>query len=112
MSDTLISAVISGLITSIIAIIGIVRSNLAANRQIQDNYQKLLSELQRQSERADLQLQAKIENLQSATNIRLDELTREVRELEHNNFAQRLPVLEEKAKRTDVRLSELEKTYG
>ena len=110
MSDTIISAIIYGLLTSIIAIVGIVRSNIAAGQAAKENYQHLLLELQRQSERADLQLQAKIENLQAATNIKIDELTREVRE--HNDFARRIPVLEEKAKRTDRRLDDLEKGHG
>ena len=36
----------------------------------------------------------KLELSQAVTNTKLDELTREVRE--HNNFAKRMPVLEEK----------------
>ena len=107
MSDTIISAIISGLITSIIAIVGIVRSNLAASRTAEQNYQNILAEMKRQSELADVQLQAKIENLQAATSIKIDELTREVRE--HNGFAQKIPVLEEKANRTDHRLADLER---
>lgn len=40
------------------------------------------------------------------TETRLDELTREVRE--HNNFAQRVPVLEEKINVANHRISDLE----
>ena len=43
---------------------------------------------------------------QAVTETRLDELTREVRE--HNNFAQRIPVLEEKINVANHRISELE----
>lgn len=44
---------------------------------------------------------------QAVTDTKLEELTREVRA--HNNFAQRVPVLEEKLKATDRRLSALER---
>ncbi|OUN34363.1 hypothetical protein B5G28_12820 [Faecalibacterium sp. An77] len=43
---------------------------------------------------------------QAVTDTKLEELTREVRE--HNNFAQRVPVLEEKMKVADHRISDLE----
>jgi hypothetical protein len=43
---------------------------------------------------------------QAVTEARLDELTREVRE--HNNFAQRMPVVEEQIKVINHRLQDLE----
>ena len=43
---------------------------------------------------------------QAVTDTKLEELTREVRE--HNNFARRMPVLEEQIKGIDRRLSDLE----
>ena len=43
---------------------------------------------------------------QAVTETRLDELTREVRE--HNNFARRVPVLEEQMKVANHRISDLE----
>jgi hypothetical protein len=43
---------------------------------------------------------------QAVTETRLDELTREVRE--HNNFARRVPVLEEKIEVANHRIDELE----
>ena len=43
---------------------------------------------------------------QAVTDTKLEELTREVRE--HNNFAQRVPVLEEKMKVADHRIGDLE----
>ena len=43
---------------------------------------------------------------QAVTDTKLEELTREVRA--HNNFAQRVPVLEEKMKVTEHRISDLE----
>ena len=44
---------------------------------------------------------------QAVTDTKLDELTREVRE--HNNFARRVPVVEEQIKNLDHRVGELEK---
>lgn len=43
---------------------------------------------------------------QAVTETRLDELTREVRE--HNNFARRVPVLEEKVEVANHRIDDLE----
>lgn len=43
---------------------------------------------------------------QAVTDTKLEELTREVRE--HNNFAQRVPVLEEQIKVVNHRLNDLE----
>ena len=44
---------------------------------------------------------------QAVTETKLDELTREVRE--HNNFARRMPVVEEQLKDLNRRLSALER---
>ena len=44
---------------------------------------------------------------QAVTDTKLDELTREVRR--HNNFAQRMPVVEEQIKVINHRLTDLEK---
>lgn len=44
---------------------------------------------------------------QAVTETRLDELTREVRE--HNNFAKRMPVVEEQIKVINHRLADLER---
>ena len=44
---------------------------------------------------------------QAVTETKLDELTREVRE--HNNFARRMPVVEEQIKDLNRRLSALER---
>lgn len=43
---------------------------------------------------------------QAITDTKLDELTREVRE--HNNFAQRVPVIEEQVKVINHRIQDLE----
>ena len=44
---------------------------------------------------------------QAVTETKLEELTREVRE--HNNFARRMPVVEEQIRALDIRLRDLEK---
>ena len=49
---------------------------------------------------------SKLETAQAVTDTKIDELTREVRQ--HNNFAQRVPVLEEKVKVVNHRLEDLE----
>lgn len=46
----------------------------------------------------------------AVTEMRLDELTREVRE--HNNFAQRMPVVEEQIKVINHRIGDLEQGEG
>lgn len=49
---------------------------------------------------------AEIEKHQAVTDTKMDELTREVRE--HNNFARRMPVIEEQIKVINHRLKDLE----
>ena len=46
---------------------------------------------------------------QAVTETKLDELTREVRE--HNNFARRVPVLEEQIKVINHRIADLEQSH-
>ena len=48
----------------------------------------------------------KLETAQAVTDTKIDELTREVRE--HNNFARRMPALEQKVDGIDRRLEKLE----
>lgn len=53
------------------------------------------------------QTTAKIETNQAVTNEKISELTREVRE--HNDFARRVPVVEEQIKVINHRLEDIEK---
>lgn len=76
--------IIASIITGVLSLIGVVISNLAANAKMSKD----------------------LEKAQAVTDTRIEELTREVRE--HNNFAKRVPVLEEKAKVADHRISDLE----
>lgn len=76
--------IIAAIITGVLSLIGVVISNLAANAKMSKD----------------------LEKAQAVTDTKIEELTREVRE--HNNFARRVPVLEEKAKVADHRISDLE----
>jgi len=51
-----------------------------------------------------------IEKTQAVTDTKLEELTREVRR--HNNFAERMPVVEEQVKIINHRINNLEKNNG
>jgi len=53
------------------------------------------------------ELDHKLDKKQAVTDAKLEELTREVRE--HNNFARRMPVLEEKMKVANHRIENLER---
>lgn len=83
MSDAIIVAIITGAC----ALIG----QLIINKQAQKD---LYAKLDKESEIADAQLDAKLEKWQSVTDVKIEELTREVRL--HNQFVTRVPVLEEK----------------
>ena len=60
--------------------------------------------------RAAQNMDAKLEKQQAITDTKLDELTREVRA--HNNFAQRVPVMEEQIKVVNHRIADLEQQKG
>lgn len=51
-------------------------------------------------------MDAKLDKQQAVTATKLEELTREVRE--HNNFARRVPILEEQMKVVNYRIADLE----
>ncbi len=79
--------VVAAIITGIFAVISQVL--IARN-----NSKELYAKLDKNSELADAKLEARLEKHQAVTDTKIEELTREVRE--HNNFAKRVPVLEEK----------------
>lgn len=81
-------SVIVALITGGLSLVGVIISNLAATRKIED---RLATQLTTQ---------------QAVTDTKLDELTREVRE--HNNFARRIPVIDEQIKVINHRIKDLE----
>lgn len=56
--------------------------------------------------RSNNKMQAKMETAQALTDERIGELTREVRK--HNDFAMRIPLLEQEVLRLNARIKELE----
>ena len=62
------------------------------------------------SNKATKDVEAKLEKQQAVTDTKLEELTREVRE--HNNFARRVPVLEEQVKVLNHRIADLESSQN
>lgn len=77
-------SIISSIITGGLALVGVVFSNLSNNKKIEN----------------------KLSTQQAVTDTKLEELTREVRA--HNNFAQRVPVIEEQIKVANNRIKDLE----
>lgn len=59
--------------------------------------------------RSNNKMQSDMKTAQAVTDERISELTREVRK--HNNFAERIPVIEEQIKVTNHRLSDLEEFH-
>ena len=60
--------------------------------------------------RSNYAVQAKLETAQAVTDTKIEELVREVRL--HNDFAQRIPVLEEQIRASNRRINELERNHG
>ncbi len=81
-------AIIAALITGGLALVGVIISNVSSNRKIEQSLDKT----------------------QAVMDCKIDELTREVRE--HNNFARRMPVVEEQIKVMNHRLKDLEEKEG
>ena len=77
-------SIIGSIITGGLALVGVVFSNLSNNKKIEN----------------------KLSTQQAVTDTKLEELTREVRA--HNNFAQRVPVIEEQIKVANNRIKDLE----
>lgn len=77
--------VIAAAITGVLSLIGVIVSNIGSNKKIEH----------------------KLETSQAVTDCKIDELTREVRE--HNNFAKRMPVVEEQIKVINNRIKDLER---
>nr|DAH28014.1 MAG TPA: hypothetical protein [Caudoviricetes sp.] len=81
-------AIIVAIITSGVSLLGVIFSNITTAKN----------------------MDAKLDKQQAVTETKLEELTREVRA--HNNFAQRIPVLEEQIKVANHRIADLEKERG
>ena len=83
----MVDAVLAALVTGGLSLAGVVISNLLAAKKTE----------------------AAITLNQAVTDTKLEELTREVRS--HNNFAQRMPVVEEQIRAMSDRVSNLEKYH-
>ena len=81
-------SIIVPIITSVITLIGVCLTSYMSNKQATDK------------------MTHKLEMNQAVTEERLSELTREVRL--HNNFAQRIPIVEEQIKVINHRIEDLE----
>lgn len=90
---------IGSIIVGILTLIGVIY-------QSRKNNDALFAKLDKQSEIADTKLDAKLEKYQAVTDEKIAELTREVRK--HNNFAEKIPVMEAEERRLNERIKELE----
>lgn len=88
-------AVVTALITGGLALAGVIISNIMGNRKIEN-------QLFTQQAVTDAKIEALSKNL--------EELKEEVKK--HNNFAGRIPVLEEQMKVANHRIEDLEKKVG
>lgn len=87
MNDVITALIAAGssLLVGVLSLIGVIITNSRSNAKIQSD----------------------MKTAQAVTDEKINELTREVRE--HNNFARRMPVVEEQIKVINHRLSDLEK---
>ena len=92
-------AVIVALITGACAIIAQLVISHTSN-------QKLMDQIEHQSAMDDAKLDAKLEKHIAVVDTKIEELTREVRE--HNNFARRMPVVEEKVSQLEKQINRKE----
>jgi uncharacterized protein YaaR (DUF327 family) len=90
--ETIISAAIGGGVTLIVCL---VNNHFTHKKTMEENKQH------------NIETEAKLQQTIALIEYKLDELTREVRE--HNNFARRMPVVEEQIKVANHRIEDLEK---
>lgn len=99
---------------ALIALIGVIFTAVASiitqvvltKRGQEKMLTSMMESIKHQSELDDQRLDAKLEKHQAVTDVKIDELTREVRA--HNNFAQRMPVVEERIDAINHRIEALE----
>ena len=88
-------AIIVALITGGLSLAGVIFTSYKSNQQ-------LYAKLDKQSELSDAKLEREI----AVVKTQIESLSEEVRK--HNNFAERIPVLDEKASAANRRLTDLE----
>ena len=84
------------LITALGSLIAVIVTNRANN-----------DKMMHQMEIQQINIKAELKEAQAVTDTKITELTREVRE--HNNFARRVPVIEEQIKVANHRIEDLER---
>ena len=84
-------SILVALITGGLALIGVMYTNSKSNDKMQ------------------AEMKAQFEKAQAVTDTKIEELTREVRE--HNNFAKRVPLLEQKVERNEQDIAELSRYH-
>lgn len=80
-------SIVVALITGLLSLVGVIITNNHSNKEIEN----------------------KLQVAQAVTDTKIEELTREVRE--HNNFARRMPVVEEQIKVINHRIADLEHNH-
>ena len=100
MSDVWV-AVLVAVVTGAFALAGQIVLSRSSN-------QKMLSEIEKRSEISDIKIEGQIDKMKGVWDVKLTQLTDSVNK--HNGFAERIPVLEEKIRTVEGRLSELERT--
>lgn len=91
------------IIVALIGFAGVILTQLLVAKRTNSD---LIQKIEKQSELQDAKIDAKIEIYRATTDAKLEELTREVRD--HNNFARRMPVVEEQLKVANHRIADLE----
>lgn len=92
-----------GLAGTIITALGSLIAVIITNNR---NNDKMMHQMELQQ----VNMKAELKEAQAVTDTKITELTREVRE--HNNFARRMPVIEEQIKVVNHRIEDLERKGG
>ncbi len=100
--ETIISAGIGGAVTLIVCLINNHFTHKKTLAEQKAHNEKLVQTQMAQT----MEMEAKQQQTIAIIEYKLDELTREVRE--HNNFARRMPVVEEQIKTINHRIRDLE----
>ncbi len=98
MTDAIVAIVVA-VITGAFAVVGQIILSHSSNA-------KVLAELERRSEISDVKLEGQIDKMKGVWDVKLTQLTESVNK--HNGFAERIPVLEEKIKVMNNRITDLE----
>lgn len=101
MSDAILAAVITGSLSLIGVIITVVVTSRKSAAQHRESNAQMIAELKSRSDASDAKLDKEVALLRAE----VDELMREVRI--HNNFAQRMPVVENDIKTIKDQINEI-----